>query len=59
MEGNPHREEHNVPLKKTKDVGKVLSELKKSSKKRPRKQMIAIALDQVRKSGGKVSPKKA
>lgn len=46
------------PLPRTKDVGAIMHELKTSKKKRSRKQMIAIALSQARKSGAKI-PKKS
>lgn len=47
-----------MPLPKTTNVGKIMHELKtKGTKKRSRKQMIAIALSQARKSGAKI-PKK-
>ena len=46
-----------MPLPKTTDVGVIMHELKTSDKKRPRKQMVAIALSQARKSGAKI-PKK-
>lgn len=39
-----------MPLPKTTDVGKIIRELKGSKTKRSRKQMIAIALDQARRS---------
>jgi hypothetical protein len=43
-----------MPLPKTKDVGKIMHELKhKGKKKRSRKQMIAIALHQAGKSNKK------
>lgn len=45
------------PLPYTTDVGKIMHELKTSKKKRSRKQMIAIAMSQARKSGAKI-PKK-
>lgn len=47
-----------MPLPHTTDVGKIITELKHSKRKRSRKQMIAIALDQARKSGAKI-PKKS
>ena len=40
------------------DIGKNIRQLKKEKKKRSRKQILAIALDAARRSGGKVSPKK-
>lgn len=40
-----------MPLPKTKDVGRIIRELKHSKKKRPRRQMVAIALSQARKHG--------
>lgn len=46
-----------MPLPKTTDVGEIMHELKKSGKKRPRKQMVAIALSQARKSGAKIPRK--
>ena len=42
-----------MPLPETTDVGAIMHELK-GGKKRPRKQMIAIALSQARKSGAKI-----
>lgn len=46
------------PLPHTTNVGKIMHELKhKGSKKRSRKQMVAIALSQAKKSGAKI-PKK-
>ncbi len=47
-----------MPLPKTKDVGKIYRELNKSKTKRPRKQKVAIALSQARKSGAKIPFKK-
>lgn len=38
-----------MPLPKTSDVGKIYSFLKKESKSMPRKQKIAIALNQARR----------
>ena len=46
-----------MPLPKTTNVGRIMSELKRKGKKRPRKQRIAISLDQARRSG-KPRPKK-
>jgi hypothetical protein len=46
-----------MPLPKTTNVGKIISELKHSKKKRPRKQMIAIALSQARKYGADIKKK--
>ena len=47
-----------MPLPKTRDVGKLLHELKtKGTRKRSRKQMLAIALSHARKSGAHI-PKK-
>lgn len=43
----------------TRDVGKNIRELKASGKKRPRKQVIAIALSQARKAGAKIPKRKA
>lgn len=42
-----------MPLPKTANVGKIMSELKHSKKKRSRRQKIAIALSQARKYGYK------
>ena len=42
-----------MPLPRTKDVGKILHELKTKGKKRPRKQRVAIALSHARKMGAK------
>jgi len=47
-----------MPLPKTKNVGKIMSELNTSKTKRPRKQKVAIALSQARKSGAKIPFKK-
>lgn len=41
------------PLPRTTDVGKIMRELK-TGRKRPRKQMIAIALAHARKMGAKI-----
>lgn len=46
-----------MPLPKTTDVGEIMHELK-GGRKRPRKQMVAIALSHARKMGAKV-PKKS
>lgn len=46
-----------MPLPNTKNIGTIFSKLKKEGGK-PRKQMIAIALNQARKSGASI-PKKA
>jgi hypothetical protein len=46
-----------MPLPKTANVGKIMSKLA-SEGGRPRRQMIAIALNQARKSGADI-PKKA
>ena len=46
-----------MPLPETTDVGAIMHELK-GGKKRPRKQMIAIALDTARRAGAKI-PKPA
>ena len=47
-----------MPLPKTTKVGKIVSFLKrKGERKRPQKQIVAIALAQARKSGAKI-PKK-
>ena len=47
-----------MPLPKTKDVGEVMKFLhRKGEKKRPHKQMVAIALSQARKAGASI-PKK-
>ncbi len=43
-----------MPLPHTTDVGAIISELKHSKKKRSRKQMVAIALSQARKSGANI-----
>lgn len=45
-----------MPLPRTKDVGTIMHELK-GGKKRSRRQMVAIALNQARKSGARI-PKK-
>jgi hypothetical protein len=45
-----------MPLPKTTDVGKIMKELK-TGKKRPHKQIVAIALSHARKMGAKI-PKK-
>jgi len=47
-----------MPLPKTKNVGTIIKELNLSKTKRPRKQKIAIALSQARKSGAKIPLKK-
>lgn len=46
-----------MPLPKTRDVGKIITELKTSRRKRSRKQIVAIALSHARKMGAKI-PKK-
>lgn len=49
-----------MPLPKTQDVGKIITELKRSSTKRPHKQKVAIALDVARKAGANIpKPKKS
>lgn len=47
-----------MPLPKTTDVGKIIEELNQSRTKRPRKQKIAIALAQARKSGANIPLRK-
>lgn len=42
-----------MPLPKTSDVGSIMRELK-TGKKRPRRQMVAIALSQARKYGAEI-----
>ena len=42
-----------MPLPKTSDVGQIMKELK-TGRKRPRRQMVAIALSQARKYGASI-----
>lgn len=42
-----------MPLPRTSDVGAIMRELK-TGKKRPRRQMVAIALSQARKYGADI-----
>lgn len=46
-----------MPLPKTKDIGKILSFLKKDKPTMPRKQKIAIALSQAKKNNKKLKKK--
>lgn len=43
-----------MPLPKTRDIGKIIRFLKKERRKRPLKQIIAIALSHARKMGAKI-----
>ena len=46
------------PLPKTRDVGKIIHELKtKGTRKRSKKQIVAIALSHARKMGAKIKRK--
>jgi len=47
-----------MPLKHTTNVGEIIKELNQSRTKRPRKQKIAIALAQARKSGANIPLRK-
>ena len=47
-----------MPLPKTTNIGTIIKELNQSGRKRSRKQKIAIALSQARKSGANIPLKK-
>jgi len=47
-----------MPLPHTTNVGKIISELNQSRTKRPRKQKVAIALNQARKAGANIPLRK-
>jgi len=44
-----------MPLPKTTDIGKLISELHKSKKKLSHKQVLAIAFNEARKNGANIS----